>query len=244
MSSDHCAVRAVRVWPGVAVGSRKTWTLHREWSRRVSGAFSLSLLLQGAVMRCLSVVVVGLVAGLVGFAPAPKKVQSADYYPLEVGTTWTYQVGGQTMTSTVAKHEKVGDVLCARVEASLAGMVVATEHVSVDKDGVYRHTSMGKTAKPPARIIKLPFKKGDTWKYEGKVGDEDLKVDYTADEEEVTVPAGKYKAIVTKTSEFETGGVKVKATIWYAKGVGMVKTEMTVNGSDITIELEKFKKGK
>jgi hypothetical protein len=192
-----------------------------------------------------AIAVVGLVFVLAGFAVAQGKVTSSEYYPLEVGTTWIYKAKDKSYTVKVAKHEKVGDVMCARIEVSVGDKVTNTEHISVEKDGVYRHSIGEKTFKPAVCILKLPVKKGDTWKVDSKAGEEPVKFEYTADEEEIQVPAGKYKAIVTKTSEFESApGTKARITVWYAKGVGMVKTAMKDGTREGTLELEKFTPGK
>jgi hypothetical protein len=185
-----------------------------------------------------------LVFGLTTFVSGQEKVQSSEYYPLKVGTTWTYKVMGQTISIKVAKHEKYNGVMCAVLETSAGGKVVATEHISVAKDGIYRHSMAGNKADPAVRFIKLPIKKGESWKIESKIGGQDLKVSYTAGEDEITVPAGKYKTITTQTNEFEAGGQKITAKIWYAKGVGMVKTVMELAGNTVTLELDKFEAGK
>jgi hypothetical protein len=122
--------------------------------------------------------------------------------------------------------------------------VVATEHVGVQKDGVYRYTMAGMTAVPPVRFLKVPLEKGDTWKVASKIGPQEIKVEYVGGEENVTVPAGKYKTLFTKTKDFEVGGMKMQATIWYAEGIGMVKTVMEVGGNTITLELDKYEAAK
>jgi hypothetical protein len=183
-----------------------------------------------------AVILVGLVAPL----PAQDKVKEFEYYPLKVGTTWEYLANGQRITLRVTKIEKYDDVPCALVETSAKGMVLGTEHISVGKDGVYRHTMNGQKVEPAVRFLKLPFKSGDTWKVNAKIAGQDLKAEYTYSEEEITVPAGKFKTIVTKTNKFSAGGQDIEATIWYAKGVGMVKTIMNIGGNKIELEMDKF----
>src|SRR5262245_17755941 len=71
--------------------------------------------------------------------PADPKADAAGaekYYPLKVGTKWTYSSGGNQFTTEVVKLEKVDDTLCAKVEATANGMVVATEHLHVGAEGV------------------------------------------------------------------------------------------------------------
>src|SRR5437763_13598681 len=109
------------------------------------------------------VVVLAFVFGLSGFASGEEKVKSSDYYPLRIGTTWAYTVNGQTISVKVAKHEKYNGALCALLETSAHGKVIASEHVSVGKDGVYRHSMAGHKADPAVRFIKLPVKQGEIW---------------------------------------------------------------------------------
>jgi hypothetical protein len=188
------------------------------------------VLLSGAVLF------IGLVAPL----PAQDTVKEFEYYPLKVGTTWEYLASGQRITLRVTKVEKYNDVPCAVVETSVKGMVLGSEHISVSKDGVYRHSMNGQKVEPAVRFLKLPFKSGDTWKIEAKIAGQELKAEYTYTEAEVTVPAGKFKTIVTKTNKFTVAGQEIEATIWYAKGVGMVKTIMSVGGQKIELEMDKF----
>jgi hypothetical protein len=175
---------------------------------------------------------------------AQDTLQDAEYYPLKVGTSWDYLVQGKMINVRVARHEKYNGVLCAVLESGVDGKVVATEHVSSGKDGVYRHSSGGFQSDPPTRILPSPFKKGEKWHVKSKVGPEVLDADYTTGEEEVTVPAGKFKAVTTKTSKFKSAGMDVEATIWYAKDVGMVKTVMSIGGNNVVLELSKFTPGK
>src|SRR6478672_2213631 len=74
-------------------------------------------------------------------------ITDSAYYPLKVGSSWTYKgPANTTLVNKVAKHEKVGDVMCARIETSVGGNTVAYEHISVAKDGIYRHTLNGMQA--------------------------------------------------------------------------------------------------
>jgi hypothetical protein len=173
-----------------------------------------------------------------------EQVKDSEYYPLKVGTTWTYRAGDKQITAKVAKHEKIGDTMCARIETSFGGKVLATEHVSVGKDGLLRHTALDQPAEPPVRFFPLPFKKGDTWKIESKVAGQTVKATFVTDEVEVTVPAGKFQAAMVRTDDFSVGEQKLGMTNWYAKGVGVVKTVTKVGGKDIAVELEKYEPAK
>jgi hypothetical protein len=148
-----------------------------------------------------------------------------------------------SVKATVVKHEKMGDVMCARLETNTGGQTIA-EHVAAGDDGIYRYSMAGNKADPPVRFLKLPFTKGDTWTVHSRVGNENLSVTYVIDEEEIVVPAGKFQTVVTRTTNFEANGQKLAATVWYAKGVGMVKTHMSIAGRDIVMELQKFEPAK
>ena len=77
-----------------------------------------------------------------------------------------------------------------------------------------------------------------------KIGEEQVTFKAKAGkEEEVTVPAGKYKA-VTSELEVMASGVNVKTRYWFAKDVGVVKQTMEFNDKNVEMELSKFQKGK
>lgn len=107
----------------------------------------------------------------------------------------------------------------------------------VSDNGVYLVTDAdGKALDPPTCLLKLPAKPGDTWT--------DKVVNYTVvGEEEVEVPAGKFKAIRLRGGYDNSDAVLNK---WYAQGVGLVK--VTWADSDAGIEiidlLKSFKPGK
>jgi len=82
----------------------------------------------------------------------------------------------------------------------------------------------------PSRVLKLPLAVGAKWEELNE------KYEVTA-EEEVEVPAGKFKAVkVEKTTSEGTWRT------WYAPGVGIVK--MTATVTETVLELKAFKPGK
>jgi hypothetical protein len=183
--------------------------------------------------------------GLALSLAADEKIKESEYYPFAVGTTWNYTVNGkQKVTFRVAKHEKIGKDLTALVETVAEDKVVSTENVGLKDDGLYRFTMAGLTADPPVRILKLPAKKGDSWKVKSKVGDDEFSATFTLSEGKVKVLAGEYDALIAETDEVTVGGVKMTIKAWYAKNVGMVKMIMKIMGNEVTFELEKFAKGK
>jgi hypothetical protein len=176
-------------------------------------------------------------------AQAQDKIKESEYYPLKAGTKWEYKVGDRKLTAQVAKHEKVGDVMCALVEVLAEGKVVATEHIAVQEDGIYRYTLQGDKYDPPLRILKLPPAKGDTWTFETKLKKENVKGNFAVAEVDVTVPLGKYKAYESK-STFKSGDQDITITFWFAKDVGMVKQVLKSGSTEFVVELEKFEPAK
>jgi hypothetical protein len=180
----------------------------------------------------------------------------AEYFPLKLGTTWTYRekASNQTYIVKVIKYEDIKvskgsediKVRCAVLETTAPKKPgpLGTELIGVSDDGVYRYKISDYPVEPPARILASPLKKGDTWKIESKIQSETVQLEYAADEVEVKVPADKYTAMRLKANDFNVEGEKMEATVWFVKGIGMVKLEMKVNGVPFTLELEKFEAGK
>jgi hypothetical protein len=191
------------------------------------------------------------------------KLPESAYYPVQVGTTWHYKVGEGKFSTRVTKHEKVGDVLTARLETSKDGKVIAVEHVGVGAEGVVRHDiednsgqqALRETLVPPILILKVPPKSGETWKVDSKGqvpasvqggvgGPRVYRGTFKLGEEEVKVPAGTYKAVRVASQDLEANGLKPTVTTYYAEGVGMVKQVIQEGEVKIITELEKFEPGK
>lgn len=190
-----------------------------------------------------------LLAVLAGGLAAQDKLAETPYYPLRVGTTWHYKAGEGKFTIRVAKHEKVGETLCARLEVTRDGKVVGTQHLAVAADGVYCHSqttdgNVTRTPKPPILVLKLPPKKGEGWKADSTADGKAISGTFQIGEEEIKVSAGTYKAVRITSQELEANGLKPVITTYYARDVGMVKQVIQENNVTLAIELEKFKAGK
>lgn len=176
---------------------------------------------------------------LPGSAQDNKVLLSSPYYPLQVGTTWHYQDGKEKMVVRVAAHEKVGAELCARLEATEKG-VTKIEYVAVRADGIYRVKLKDKLLTPPLCFFKLPPKKEETWKVDTDVGGLKIKGSFSVAEEELTVPAGKFKTIRASCKDLVIGTRAMSLTYWFAEKVGIVKQQLKLADLDVELELEKF----
>lgn len=141
------------------------------------------------------------------------------HYPLAAGHTWTYAgPDGKDYVRSVASFD--AEKKQYRIEEPFM-----KEGFTLDADGL-RHRGN-------ALWIKFPLKKGETW------SDEKQKVKGAVeDEEDVEVPAGKYKTFRVKvtTEAFEL-------TLWLAKDVGEVKRAIKLGENTVTLALKSFQKG-
>jgi hypothetical protein len=167
------------------------------------------------------------------------------YYPVKLNTTWTYKLSdGKQLIMKVTKHEKVGNTVCARVESSVDGKVIASEHIGVTSEGICRFQIGENPATPPLCFLKLPFST-TAWKVDSNIKGEVLKGSFTPGKEEVTVPFGKFSAVTAATTDLEVNMIKVGTTYYFAKDIGMVKQVIKLGDKQtIVLELEKYEPGK
>jgi hypothetical protein len=176
---------------------------------------------------------------------ADDKPQETPYYPLKIGDTWIYKAGQVSVSSTITKYERVGDQMCARIESSTGGKVVATEDVAVKPDGVYRCASAENKVDPPLLFLKLPAAKDLTWSVNSTTAGQKISGTFTSGmEDKVTVASGTYENVYTCTGDCETSGIKINFKYFFAKDVGMIKQIIKLPTQEITLELEKFEPAK
>jgi hypothetical protein len=190
-----------------------------------------------------------LLAGSIGSAQE-KTIETPSYYPLAVGNTWHYKLrDGSKFVMKVVAHEKVSNVMCAKVELVIGEAAAkkepVSEHLAATPTGVYRYSFSSATPDKPLLVLKLPLKSGETWTVDSRALGDTLKGTYkVGKEEEVTVPAGKYKAFPVITDDLEAAGLKVYEKRYYAAKVGMIYQEIKIGEQKTIIELEKFEPGK
>jgi hypothetical protein len=192
------------------------------------------------------VVAAGLVTFITQLAAAPLQAQgslsASPFYPLKVGSTWHYRTGDGKITVKVTGHEKVGDELCARLEATEKD-AVKIEYIAVRADGLYRTKIKDKEIKPALCFLKLPPQTDASWEVDCSVGGGKIRGKFIQENEEVTVPAGTFQTIRVSSKNFSIGNKKLPLTYWFAKGRGIVKQQVEISGVTLTLELEKFEPG-
>ena len=95
-----------------------------------------------------------------------KSQNEKSYYPLNAGNKWTYQIesdnipkGSAKLVNQIAKIEKIDNVSLARLETTAKERIAATEHLSVNEKGIFRHRYNGVEITPPICLLKFPIKK-------------------------------------------------------------------------------------
>jgi hypothetical protein len=186
-------------------------------------------------------------------APAPK--EKGDYYhPTQEGDKRVYEekgVGDRVRESVevVMKVEKKDDALIVTMGREVKGQMREIGTFEVSDKGVTTVADPRKrtTAHP---VLKLPAKEGDSWSYESGGGDGPIgaKSNFTVgEEEEVEVPAGKFKAIrVDMELKYDIGNgpTTIKRSSWYAPKVGLIKLVTNPGATQTTMVLKSFTPGK
>ncbi len=170
--------------------------------------------------------------------------QNTVYYPLKLGSKWTYKAGDKTIVLHLKEFEDVDGVKCAVMETSTEGQGKKfTEHVAVKKDGVYRFKAQGLKIDPPLLFLKLPAKDGNKWKIKSKMGDTLLEGTGKSSQAKATVPAGVFKCIVstvTVSQDLQSFSTK----FLFARDIGIVKQQVNFGNTEVIIELQKYEPGK
>ena len=125
-----------------------------------------------------------------------------DYYPLKVGTKWTYDIDTGTdqnklqAMNQIAKIETIDGKSLARLETIVNGTVVASEHLSSTPEGIFRHRVNGVEVVPPVCILKYPFKERESWEAAPTIGPQHLKMSFRSIlGGELTSSTGKYQTV-------------------------------------------------
>lgn len=167
-------------------------------------------------------------------------------FPLIKGSQWEFDVNVNGMALSVAQEmtqvTKKGDQTTATLTTKVNGMDIE-EELSIDDKGIHRHSFNNMKLDKPMLSFKYPVQP-QKWTESVKVQgmDLDVKMEMKA-AEDVTVPAGKYKAIPV-VIEVSVQGQEITATNYYAEGVGIIKQDANLAGTKFTSELKKYTPGK
>lgn len=195
--------------------------------------------------------------------PVWAAAEPENYFPLQVGNTWNFDVhtGGQTMqmeyravaAPVVENHPTV------RIESEVNGTVSQVEYYETTPQGVLTIqrdlSGFHLLFAPPQVFLKYPVKTGDSWDQKGTFSDESrgLNISYQQQckylaMEEVTVPAGTFKAVklqITIDTTDGTNETRIEGYRYFSPGVGPIKEDfkISIQGMEIPVtgELTSYK---
>jgi len=184
-------------------------------------------------------------------APNLKGKGEGLYYPTKEGDKLVYEMTSPVgtameITELVTKVEKKDGALIVSIERNLGGKSALPSQFSISEKGVSRIATSGRVLPVPIPLLNLTTKPGDTWTYEpdtGGGGPARMTTYRMGKEEDVEVPAGKFKAVRVE-SEQQLGANVYKATLWYAPGVGLVKSVSISGDTERTQVLKSYTPGK
>lgn len=175
--------------------------------------------------------------------------------PTGEGTTWEYEstetlTGAAPVRSVVtvrAGKQLLDGKELVKLETLSGNVVSKTELVRADENGVAclaRSGKDGKIAKlnPPEPVIVAPLNVGATWDSSGEVAGIKMRQHFTVvAEENVTVPAGRFRAFHLQCEDSSLMSIKLDR--WFVPGTGFVKETAVIRGPGVlqrlTLELNK-----
>lgn len=184
-------------------------------------------------LKIMAVALATLVVVSAAAAKKPKPVKpAADYFPLRVGDSWTYrntEAGGYTLK--VVSEEPQGNGPTRYVVELTSGAKIINTFSKVEgwvlfhSENYPEHEGLQATYDPPKQYLPNPLVVGREWRWSGKdpTQSEHQESSRVVAVEEVTVPAGKFRAMKVVT-EITGGGAAKTRSNWYADGVGLVKS--------------------
>jgi hypothetical protein len=188
-----------------------------------------------------------LLAHYVIAAPAPKD-KEVFYFPTHVGDKLVYEI-----SSAERMTERTDTVLAVEVKSGAFIVSIASSTTSgtrpaiktrVSAQGMFSIFDGRQDIDPPTPLLKLPAKAGDTWEVkstENKLGSVTGHTSKVIGEEDVQVPAGKFKTIRVD-SIYSLSGEQSIVSQWFAPDVGLVK--MVNGGGSRTTVLKSFTPGR
>jgi hypothetical protein len=176
---------------------------------------------------------------------------SKDYFPLHVGDTWKYRSttadGKQSEFSIKVLNEEKESGNTLYLVETVSTFQPIHDWYSKPSGWVLMHreeyvtTGTKSEYLPTKQFLKNPLTSGDSWQWKGK-GMMGLEIDESNEvtgPETVSVPAGKFEAMMVITKVIQ-GGAAVTKTYWYAPGVGLVRSTTNTGGVKSLTELLEY----
>jgi hypothetical protein len=171
--------------------------------------------------------------------------------PTAEGTTWNYEMIQEkqdegfdltepndvqkfNVTYRLSGSEKIDNRDLRRLEIYRGDVLESVDLIAIAEDGITcpaRTDARGAIMKliPPQRMLSLPLQGGDSWTFDGVVGETKVKQSYkVAGEQDIDVPAGKFRAWRIHCDQTLPSPATVDR--WFVPNTGFVKVETAVKG--------------
>ncbi len=166
-----------------------------------------------------------------------------DYFPVQEGATWKFKdSNNKTIFKRVVREEKIGYYPSFLVEVADEKSVFSSEHIGTTTEGVFRYSLNGRRFEKGSLILKANAKAGEKWPVNFDFETSKINLDVVLTEEEITVPAGKFKCLITTCDSKDEKGTIFQVKNFYALKVGVVKMSVEKAGKKIyELELLEYK---
>ena len=174
--------------------------------------------------------------------------QMLEYFPLKIGSQWVYKdvttgpQGNETerenlyVITGVEQYQGKECIVLNRLMNKMP-MFASKDLYVIDSDKLFTFGSkdIREGKKEPALMLKFPLKTGEKWETNE---DSVRRIHTVAGEEDVEVPAGKFKAWKMENKYIFEKGIRQtsETTVWYAKDVGVVKVESKAKAKDLSVK--------
>jgi hypothetical protein len=204
------------------------------------------------MFRSVAALIVSVALGPVSpAAPRLKEAKPAHYFPVGIGDKRVLEFdtpkGKEELAEVVTAVTEHGGGLLVTTRIECHGGAGSDHQFEVSDRGVTRVVAYGLPFRTPVCHLRLPFKPGETWDTDDQLVGQVVycRAKFTAEaEEEVEVPAGKFRAVRVRVASGQGLG---ETTHWYARGVGVVRSVSKQSGRDeedrVTV-LKSFTPGK
>ncbi len=172
--------------------------------------------------------------------PAPAADTAADYFAFKADRRLTYRGTGNEFASyvTLVDYLKNG---VAQTRQDNGGTTTVFVYALGDnaikrvfsREETYFKYDFTATSNDDEVLVKEPIRTGNSW----TLGDGSVRA-ITAVDKKVTTPSGTYRAL-----EITTTGAESAQKDYYAKDIGLVKSEFASGGNTVTSELESIEIG-
>lgn len=184
-------------------------------------------------------------------APAEEAVFGKEYFPLKTNASYIYQSNLGDLYSYVQEDD---DELTLSNESDEFSYF---QTYIVKDDGVYLTRTKNVidlfiygdenivTYNEPVPQLPFPLKAGDEWKWKGiETCEGETNEMYMSGKviglEEIVTEAGTYEALKLEFQNNSVGGSKSKMSMWLAKDIGTVRTEVELEGDGLAFLIQKL----